>query len=166
MVRQLLLYSQTPGGEIGEVDIGPVLEEVVHAFARDADKRSAAVKLDMAQGLPRVRADGVAIAQVFNGLLTNALDALSRGGEIVIAARLEPRGQMVEIEIRDTGKGISRGQMGDLFKPFHTTNAKGLGMGLALAERIVRRFGGTLAIESEEGIGTKVKVSLRAGTAS
>ena len=166
MVRQLLLYSQTPGGEIGEVDIGPVLEEVVHAFARDAGKRSAEVKLDMAQGLPRVRADGVAIAQVFNGLLTNALDALSRGGEIVIAARLEPRGQMVEVEIRDTGKGISRGQMGDLFKPFHTTKAKGLGMGLALAERIVRRFGGTLAIESEEGIGTRVKVSLRAGTSS
>jgi C4-dicarboxylate-specific signal transduction histidine kinase len=84
----------------------------------------------------------------------------------MIAARLAPRGRMVEIEIRDSGKGIARGQMGDLFKPFRTTKAKGLGMGLALAERIVRRFGGTLAIDSEEGIGTLVKVSLRTGSSS
>ena len=166
MVRQLLLYSQAPSGEIGEIDIGPVLEQVIQSFARDADKRRAEMKLDVAQGLPRVRADGVAIAQVFNSLLTNALDALSRDGKIMIAARLAPRGQMVEIEIRDTGKGISRGQMGDLFKPFHTTKAKGLGMGLALAERIVRRFGGTLAIDSEVGVGTMVKVSLRIGSTS
>ncbi len=166
MVRELLLYSQAPSGEIGEIDIGPVLEEVIRSFARDADRRRAEMKLDVAQGLPRVRADGVAIAQVFNSLLSNALDALSLGGKIMIAARLAPRGRMVEIEIRDTGKGISRAQMGDLFKPFRTTKAKGLGMGLALAERIVRRFGGTLAIDSEEGIGTRVKVSLRTGSSS
>jgi two-component system, NtrC family, sensor histidine kinase HydH len=166
MVRQLLLYSQAPGGEIGELDVRPMLEEVLQGFARDADKRRAKLELDVAGGLPRVRADGVAIAQVFNSLLANALDALSPGGTIAIAARPAPVGQMVEIAIRDTGKGIPREQMGDLFKPFHTTKAKGLGMGLALADRIVRRFGGTLAIDSEQGVGTVVKVSLRAGSTS
>jgi signal transduction histidine kinase len=166
MVRQLLFYSQSSSDEIAHIDIGPVLHDVVRSFARDADKRQTEMTLDIAADLPRVRADGMAIAQVFNSLVTNALDALPRGGHISIAARLAPRARTVDIEVRDTGKGIPRSQMRDLFKPFRTTKAKGLGMGLALAERIVRRFGGTLAIDSEEGLGTVVKVSLRTGSPS
>jgi signal transduction histidine kinase len=166
MVRQLLMYSQAPSGEVGELDLRPLLEEVVHSFARDADRRHAKMLVDLATPLPRVRADGVAIAQVFNSVLANALDALAPGGTIAIVARLAPRAQMVEVEFRDTGKGISRDQMRDLFKPFHTTKAKGLGMGLALADRIVRRFGGTMAIDSEVGVGTTVKVSLRTGAST
>jgi two-component system sensor histidine kinase HydH len=114
--------------------------------------------------LPLVRAEGAAIAQVLNSLITNALDAMPEGGRLVIAARPGTERGRVEVEVRDDGSGIPSNQMRDLFKPFRTTKAKGLGMGLALAQRIVRRFGGTLSIASEEGRGTVVKLLLRTGS--
>lgn len=166
IVRQLLFYSQAPTDPVEHVDIALVLQNVVRGFARDADRRRADVVLDIPPDLPPVRAESIAIAQVFNSLVTNALDAMPRGGRVWIAARIAPRGRAVDIEIRDTGKGIPQDQMDDLFKPFRTTKAKGLGIGLALAERIVRRFGGRLDIESEVGRGTVVKVSLHAALPS
>jgi two-component system sensor histidine kinase HydH len=166
MVRQLLHYSQAPSGEPEEIEVGPLLAEVTQNFTRDFDRRRVHVTLDVAAELPPVRAEGAAMSQVFNSLVTNALDAMPQGGHVSIVARRDTRGRMVDIELRDTGKGIPRSQMGDLFQPFRTTKARGLGMGLALAQRIVRRYGGTLAIDSEEGLGTVVRVSLRTGSGS
>ncbi len=68
---------------------------------------------------------------------------------------------MVDVAIADTGKGIPAAQMASMFTPFRTTKTTGLGIGLALAERIVRRFDGTLRIESVEGQGTTVHLQLR-----
>lgn len=146
MVRQLLFYSQAPIGEVEEIDLAEVLAGVTKNFARDFEKRCVKMELDVAPGLPLVRADDAAIAQVFNSLLTNALDAMPQGGRLMIVARRGTKRGMVDVELRDIGKGIPSDQMRDLFKPFRTTKAKGLGMGLALAQRIVRRFGGTLSM--------------------
>jgi signal transduction histidine kinase len=164
MVRQLLFYSQAPLGDIEEIDMTELLAGVTGDFRRDFEKRRVQTEVSVTPRLPLVRADGAAIAQVLNSLITNALDAMPEGGRLVIAARPGTERGRVEVEVRDDGSGIPSNQMRDLFKPFRTTKAKGLGMGLALAQRIVRRFGGTLSIASEEGRGTVVKLLLRTGS--
>ena len=109
-----------------------------------------------------MRADAALLEQLLNSLLANALEAMPHGGKLTIDAHERAKDRAVEIAINDTGVGIPPEQLNDIFKPFRTTKPKGLGMGLALARRIVRRFGGTIAIESEVGTGSTVRLSLRA----
>jgi signal transduction histidine kinase len=68
----------------------------------------------------------------------------------------------LRVSIQDSGPGMSRAQIANAFKPFHTSKARGLGVGLPLARRIVERFGGSIALTSEPGKGTIVDVLLPA----
>jgi signal transduction histidine kinase len=161
MVRQLLAYSQAPTVALEDVDVDRVLRETVGNFSRDINRRNVVPSIQMKPDLPPVKADAALLEQLFNSLLANALDAMPQGGRLAISASAGAKDRTVEIAIEDTGVGIPADQMSEVFKPFRTTKPKGLGMGLALARRIVRRFGGTIAIDSEVGSGTTVKLSLR-----
>ncbi|HSC98159.1 MAG TPA: ATP-binding protein, partial [Casimicrobiaceae bacterium] len=163
MVRQLLFYSQAPTADIDTIPLAPVIDDVLRGFARDFERRNVRVSADIAQSLPPVRAVGPVIAHVLNSLVANALDAMPGGGELRIVAQPASRGRAAVIEVHDTGRGITAAQMRDLFKPFRTNKAKGLGIGLALAQRVVERCGGKLDVESTEGRGTVVTMRLRAG---
>jgi signal transduction histidine kinase len=66
----------------------------------------------------------------------------------------------VIISFQDSGKGISRENMGNLFQPFFTTRKTGTGLGLLIVRRIVREHGGEIDIESRESVGTKVAIFL------
>ena len=161
MVRQLLYYSQAPSVDVASVDIGRLLHDTVGNFTRDFERRNVIVSMDIAPGLPPVMADGALLEHVLNSFLANSLDAMGRGGRLALSAANGKNARTVEISIADTGKGIPAAQMASMFTPFRTTKATGLGIGLALAERIVRRFNGTLNIESEEGRGTTVHLLLQ-----
>lgn len=68
----------------------------------------------------------------------------------------------LQVSIADSGSGMNGSQLRDAFKPFHTTKPKGMGIGLPLAQRIVRRFGGSIVLDSRPGAGTTVEVFLPA----
>ena len=70
--------------------------------------------------------------------------------------------QQLRVSIRDSGPGMTPEQLASAFRPFHTTKARGMGVGLPLARRIVERFGGTIALASEPGKGTIVDILLPA----
>jgi signal transduction histidine kinase len=101
------------------------------------------------------------LGQVFNSLIANAAEAIERDGSIEVTAERAAQGHL-RISIRDSGPGMSPEQLALAFKPFQTTKAKGLGIGLPLARRIVQRFGGSIALASEPGGGTTVEVVLPA----
>ena len=69
----------------------------------------------------------------------------------------------IEIEVKDTGQGISKENEEKLFTPFFTTKAKGMGLGLINAKRTIEAHGGTIQVDSEEGNGTTVTVKLPVG---
>ncbi len=106
-------------------------------------------------------ADSTAAEEVLINVLRNALDATSAGGSISLCARSEA--DQVEILIRDTGRGMSRHQMANIFQPFFTTKAEGAGIGLAYSSYLMRKMGGTIAIDSQVGEGTTVTVQLPEG---
>lgn len=162
MVRQLLAYSQAPDAALGSVDAGSVLRQTLAGFTRDCERRSVVPSLAVAPDLPPVQADAALLEQLAASLLANALDAMPRGGALTVVARAGAKEDGgVEISIRDSGIGIPAELLEEIFKPFRTTKPKGLGMGLALARRIMRRFGGSIGIESAPGSGTTVRLRLR-----
>ena len=93
-------------------------------------------------------------------LIANAVEAIEQGGSIEIAGKKVPGQQRVELTVHDSGPGMTPEQLEKAFTPFFTTKAKGLGVGLALAKRIVERFGGRITIDSAPGRGTVVCVSM------
>ncbi|MBI4521392.1 MAG: hypothetical protein HY701_11180, partial [Gemmatimonadetes bacterium] len=101
-----------------------------------------------------------------------ALDAMPRGGDLTISARLEGTGRLnspsrVAVVVQDTGVGIREAHRERIFEPFWTTKpeGKGTGLGLAICLGLVRSHGGDIAVTSEPGAGTRVTVRLPVETA-
>ena len=96
--------------------------------------------------------------RVFINLIQNAIDAMPQGGTITVSSRKFDGN--VEITLTDTGSGMSKKIMENLWKPFQTTKAKGLGLGLAICKRIVDAHGGSVSVKSEVGKGTTFTMQL------
>jgi signal transduction histidine kinase len=115
--------------------------------------------------VPTIHADRQQLRQVLLNLFTNAADAMPGGGQL--APRVRPSElsggvPAIEIEVADTGEGIQTEHLARVFDPFFTTKeeGKGTGLGLAICKRIVAEHKGTLAIESQVGTGTTIRIRL------
>jgi len=110
------------------------------------------------QPLPRLRARRVEIDQVFVNLLTNAVQAMGGRGRLELAS--EAQGGMMDVRISDSGCGIPQSLLDKIFDPFFTTKepGQGTGLGLSIVSRIVTKYGGTIAVESEQGKGSTFTV--------
>ena len=113
--------------------------------------------------LPRAWIDVGAMDEVFANLLTNALEAMPKGGLLTVETDLDQERKELLVRIQDSGCGISKSAQERIFIPFFTTKESGSGLGLVFCRRIVEEHGGTIAWESEEGKGTKVTVRLPRG---
>jgi signal transduction histidine kinase len=160
-VRKLLSYSEPLDGRLEPIAVGSLLCESLGNFARELDRRRIQLSARLGGALPPVAADALMLGQVFNSLIANAVEAIERDGRIVVTAERAADGQL-RVSIRDSGPGMSREQLERAFKPFQTTKTKGLGVGLALARRIIERFGGSISLASKPGSGTTVDVVLPA----
>jgi len=159
-VRELLNYSRPVGGGLETVEINSIIDTSLSNFTREMDRRGILVAAQLAPALPRVRGHASLFGQVFNNLIANALDAMPGEGRIALASRLADDRRHVTVSISDSGKGIEPRDLEKVMKPFYTTKAKGLGVGLPLTKRILERHGGTLSISSQAGVGTTVTVQL------
>jgi signal transduction histidine kinase len=88
--------------------------------------------------------------------MINALHAMQEGGELNLATRIDKTGKFIEIEISDTGCGISQEHIGKLFDPFFSTKStgEGTGLGLSVSLGIVQRHNGTIDVKSKVGEGS------------
>jgi signal transduction histidine kinase len=162
IVSDLLDFARKSETSIRRLD----LERLVLDSARLVANRFrlAAVKLEteFEDDLPHVHGDEQLLKQVFVNLILNALDALPSGGRIRIVVRRDREEGYVAVEVRDNGPGIPPQARQRVFDPFFTTKTagKGTGLGLSVSLGIVRKLGGFLRLESEEGEGTVFIVSL------
>ena len=107
--------------------------------------------------LPSVEADPERIGQVLSNLIGNAIKFTAKGGKITVSAKTEPG--LVRVSVADTGTGISREQLPHIFDRFwqvaqSSIRSRGAGLGLPIAQGIVRAHGGQLGVESEDGRGS------------
>ena len=163
-VRRLLDFSRRPALQKQPEEISSMMEAVLGFLAPSVTARKARLTCEMRElHQQRVLADRNQMETVLLILLSNALDAISPGGQVRIAGS-RPAAEMVEIAIVDDGCGIAEADLANLFEPFFTTKppGKGTGLGLAIARSIVREHGGTLRLEGKPGQGARAILQLPA----
>jgi PAS domain S-box-containing protein len=154
IVKDLLDYSRT--FQLALVEITP--KEIV-LKALQAVKVPEIVKIqDMSHEQPIISVDPDRIKRVLVNLFENAVDSMPQGGSLTISTA-ESNGS-VEITISDTGNGIPKEIIENLWNPLHTTKAKGMGMGLAICKRLVDAHGGDISVRSKTEEGTTVTIHL------
>ena len=139
--------------DLAETDLGALVAEVLRVQHRELEDRRIAVEVE-AVPLPAVLADRNQVKQVIFNLTKNAMEAMQPGGSLRIRSRSDD--DSVYLAFADTGAGIRAEDLGRLFQPYHTTKPGGNGLGLMIAQRIMRDHGGQVGIESKEGVGTVV----------
>lgn len=157
------MQEQTPTVE--RVPLGPVVLEVV--AAAQARTQQVPITIEQAAGLPDVRGDRMLLREALMNIISNAAEACSAGGGGEVFVRLRALAAaggggapLVEIEIADSGPGIARAHLGRLFVPGFTTKETGSGVGLAIADRVITAHHGRISIDSAEGQGTTVTITL------
>ncbi len=149
--------------QLTELDLNAILRQVVALLFPEARGKTIEVKLSLAPSLPRIVGDETQLSQVFVNILLNALQAMPQGGTVEIASHLSPTSPwFVEVLCSDTGVGIPPEHLGRLFDPYFTTREEGMGLGLAIAYRIVKDHGGDIEVRSLPGKGTTLTVTLPA----
>ncbi len=139
--------------DLADTELGALVAEVLHVQHRELEDRGVAVEVEAAP-VPAVLADRNQIKQVIFNLTKNAMEAMEPGGSLRIRSRADD--DSVYLVFADTGAGIRAEDLGRLFQPYHTTKPGGNGLGLMIAQRIMREHGGQVGIESKEGVGTVV----------
>lgn len=151
--------------KFGRTDVVAELEEAVFLFRDRAEKSGIAMQYVEAPDIQPVLGDRDRLKQVFINVLDNAIKYSNTGGKIRVEAA--DMGGHVQIVVSDTGVGISKEDLPNIKNKFYKANKTrpGSGIGLALADEIIRRHKGRLDIESEEGVGTTVIITLPGGPA-
>jgi PAS domain S-box-containing protein len=143
-----------PANKVG-VDLFGVAKETLRGMVVPENIQ---VRVESDASLPFTLADPLMMKRVFTNLLLNAVQAMPSGGSLHLFAEVVD--DSVLVSITDTGVGIPKSGLENLFKPFYTTKAKGVGLGLAVVKRIVDVHGGRVSFESKVGKGTRVSVSI------
>ncbi len=114
------------------------------------------VEMNLGDEFLALMLDGAKMTQVFENLITNSIEAMPRGGTLMV--NVESRETVVKVMIADTGIGISEDEMAKLYQPFYTSKKNAIGFGLVYAKQVVESHGGSIKVESEKGKGTTVTV--------
>jgi PAS domain S-box-containing protein len=166
IVQRIRSYLGHGGMNRDPVAVAPLIRDATALVAREMERADVAMALRIAPDLPLVLGDKVQLQQVLVNLLLNAAQAMAQQEtprRIQIAAMAAPPG--IRIEVRDTGPGIGQDQLEQLFQPFFTTKADGMGMGLAICRRIIEAHGGAIGAEAAPGGGLKFVITLPIGGA-
>jgi PAS domain S-box-containing protein len=160
------LFKRSPG-ERRPVSLNRLIGAVVDVAGNDASRRGVAIVLDLAPGLRPVSGDGIQLEQVLLNLVLNAFDAMAdvadRPRQVTLRTRALGK-EHVQVEVRDTGVGIAREDLETIFRPFVSTKADGMGIGLWVSHSIVQAHGGRLWAENDREGGAVFRMVLPAGS--
>jgi PAS domain S-box-containing protein len=162
IVNNLLNFSRTGATELDNVDLNRVVEETLSLVAHPLKTSRIQVVKQLGESLPLVRGSANKLQQVFLNLFLNARDAMPSGG--MLEVRTAAHNGSVEVEIADTGAGISHDHINRIFDPFFTTkaNGRGTGLGLSVSYGIIKEHAGKIDVRSAPGKGTSFHVEFPA----
>jgi PAS domain S-box-containing protein len=156
--EQILSFARPINMNLTGADLNRIVADASQLLEPQSSANQIKVELRLAESLPSVMLDEASIHAALMNLMLNAIQAMPAGG--LLEVQTETRDQHVLVTIRDTGKGMSDEQIRNVFEPFYTTRAQGLGLGMPYAKKIIEQHRGTISVESREGEGTTIEIEL------
>ena len=168
LIDDLLDISRIESGTLqlalADLEVQEETEEVVRAMRAQIDDKQLRLLMNIPSGLPWVRSDRLRFAQIVTNLLSNACKYSPEGATVAISAKVDDG--FIQIDIADTGNGISEGDQAQLFTKFFrsdnssTRRESGTGLGLFITKHIVEAQGGGIWVQSREGKGSTFSFTL------
>ncbi len=158
LVNEFSQFARFPAARLAPADLNAIVTSALELFRGRLD--GVTLRTDLAAFLPAVKADPELMRQVIANLIDNAAEAMEGSPlrRLGVATRVDSDGDAVEIEISDSGLGISPADKERLFLPHFSTKDRGTGLGLAIASRIVAEHNGTIRAEDNLPVGTRFVV--------
>ena len=144
--------------QLENVDLRDLIEELTDFYRPQAEHHHIVLRTSLPAEPVNCMVDPGMIKQALLNLMTNATQAMSDGGELLL--KLSSESDRAVIEVIDTGPGIEPGRQEKIFQPYYTTTPGGTGLGLPTTRRIVLRHKGRIYLDSEPGKGTRFVIEL------
>lgn len=164
IITDLLDFARPQIPNPNYFDPNDLLREWTRPLEEEMAERNIRLLAELDPAPPEIYVDPDQLYQAFLNLVFNAADAMEEngGGDITVTTRAESS-DLVAIEVIDNGRGMAKDLLGQVFEPFFTTKTTGSGLGLAVVKQTIEGMGGTTAIESVVGEGTRVRLLLPTG---
>lgn len=158
LLKRSLPLVNSPELSVSPIQITEILDRVFFLAQEDFRKNRITLEKRYQKVLPKIKGDPELLQEAFLNLLFNGIEGMPEGGRFIIA--VFPKDSSLQVEFMDSGPGIPRGNLTKIFTPFFSTKKEGLGLGLPLVQKIIKRHKGEITVESEEGKGSKFIISL------
>ncbi len=163
IVRNFLEFSRPPKLKVQQLSPSRAVDMALQLLRHRIESYGVSLELDREKPLPEISCDPEQLKEVLVNLLVNSCEVLTDGGRIVIRERESSDaalGRVAVIEVNDSGPGVPESVREKVFQPFFSTKEEGTGLGLSIAMRIVQDHGGSIEVESPQGVGATFKVVL------
>jgi len=167
IIKSMRSFARKSGAVVRELDINKPIEDSLALLNEQLRINNIQITKTLAQNLPKIQGDHNQLEQVFLNLITNARDAIRKTGnvesaQLIITTLASQDNKHIEISFQDTGCGIPKRELDQIFNPFFTTKSPdgGMGLGLSIVYRIIEDHKGQIQVESEVGKGTTFKIIL------
>ena len=158
--EQILNFARPVTLAPKRVDLNGVATDVIQLLSTEISSHRIETDLELDDAPVAGMLDEPSIRAATLNLVLNAVQAMPNGGHLKISTGNEKENLWMDIE--DTGSGMSPDQLKNLFEPFKTTKSRGLGLGLPYAQKIILQHGGQIAVDSQKGQGTHIRIELPA----
>jgi signal transduction histidine kinase len=164
VIQNVRRATRPPEPHFEAIEVQELLNETLSLVDPLMQKADIKLQVLLDGPMPRINADRSRIQTALLNLIQNAMEAMPKGGQILVLTHADTEQRKVSITIQDTGTGIPPELMERIYEPFFSTHQEeGLrGLGLAIIQDIVKMHGGRIAIESRSGEGTRITLTLPA----
>jgi two-component system, sporulation sensor kinase E len=157
IIRHFLQAVRPTPPHLQPADLFALLEEVLTVLRAELEGAKVSVAVELPGLVPSVMADAGQVKQVYFNIIKNAREAMEMGGTLRIRASSDQ--EWLRLQFIDSGCGIKAEELAHIFEPYMTTKPGGTGLGMMIAQKIVRAHGGYINVESEPGRGTTVTLA-------
>ena len=158
LMDRIVHFSRESRSVFSVEDINGIIDEAITFFEEDFKRSGITVVKELSIGMPKIEADRQQMRLVFNNLMTNAIQAMTKGG--VLTVQTHQDGNWVVAEVDDTGGGIDPKIISNIFNPFYTTKESGTGLGLAITHSIITNHKGIIEVNNNIGVGVTFIIKL------
>jgi signal transduction histidine kinase len=160
IIHDNLAFIKNVNPQFSLSSLNAVIAEVLMVYEDELRQRGIRIERNLADGLPELEMDPQQVKQAIVNLITNAMEAMEKGGVLTVRTYPLADSREAAMEIGDSGPGVSPEAMHNLFNPYYTTKVRGTGLGLPITHRIIKTHKGTIVFRNKEAGGALFTIRL------